>query len=171
MSVQGMSAKSLVELSQVVVRFAPFQFTTAPRTKSDPLTVRTKLGPFDDTVDGVVDNATGNGFCAADGKNRGEREMLRSYVFEEFPVGSAIPSGPQCKRRFGGLSAGTLEYPANRFRRNCRPQRSPWLPNPYSAARAPGWWPNRIPKSSFVDPPNKDAVCELCEYKRASKRT
>ena len=81
MSVQGMSATNLVELSQVVVRFAPFQFTTAPRANSDPLTVRTKFDPPEATFDGLVDTATGTGFCIVEGKKRLEREMIKSYMF------------------------------------------------------------------------------------------
>ena len=45
MSAAEMEAVTLVLLANVVVRADPFQFTTEPKTKFEPFTVRVKAGP------------------------------------------------------------------------------------------------------------------------------
>ena len=57
-----MVAVNWVELTKVVVRALPFQFTTEPEVKSLPVTVRVKAGSPAVALEGEIDITEGMGF-------------------------------------------------------------------------------------------------------------
>ncbi len=61
MSAMEMEAVSFVLLENVVVRAAPFQFTTEPVTKFEPLTVSVKAGPPAVALLGEIELIAGTG--------------------------------------------------------------------------------------------------------------
>ena len=67
MSVAGTEAVSCVELTNVVVRLLPFQLTTDPDTKLEPLTVRVKADPPAVALVGEIVLMAGVGFGGGGG--------------------------------------------------------------------------------------------------------
>ncbi len=64
MSAARIDALNCVELTKIVLRGLPFQFTIDPDTKLAPLTVRTKFAAPAEALDGASEVSPGTGLSA-----------------------------------------------------------------------------------------------------------